>query len=114
MHESALAKQILDVALDIARSEGAQRITAVRGELTDAEDLQGESVAFHFTAHARGTVAERARLDLVVHRVRAQCTHCGTEYEPDHSIPFCPTCDSTAARITVPPGIAIHTIETAE
>lgn len=113
MHESALAKQILEVALDAARAAGATRVTSVRGDLTEAEDLRGESVAFHFSAHARGTAAESAQLDLTLHRVRAQCTHCGTEYEPDH-IPLCPLCESTAARITVPARLAIHSVETSD
>ena len=63
MHESQLARRVLDVVLARAREAGAVRVRTVRGRLGELEALSAAALAFHFRALARGTVAEDAELD---------------------------------------------------
>jgi hydrogenase nickel incorporation protein HypA/HybF len=111
MHESSIARQILNAAVARAREAGAGRVRAVRGWVAETESLSAESVGFHFEAHARGTPAEGARLDLAVSRIAARCTACNTVYEPDHHVLLCPSCGATEAELAREPGLGVESIE---
>ena len=111
MHESLLARQMLQVVLERAASEGAARVHRVHGWIAESESLRPESLQFHFAAHAAGTPAEGARLDLDLTFVPARCRACGAEYEPDHHVLLCPACGSTDGELLGPTGLGIDTIE---
>lgn len=111
MHESSLAQRILDVVLDRAAAARARRVRVVRGWIAETEALAPESLAFHFDARARGTIAEGARLELRLLHVDARCRACGGSYAPEHHILLCPTCGSTDGEVVAPTGIAIETLE---
>jgi hydrogenase nickel incorporation protein HypA/HybF len=114
MHESALAQRILDVVLERATSERAGRVRAVRGWLADTEAIAPESLAFHFAARARGTIAEGARLDIRLVHVEARCRTCGATYAPEHHVLLCAACGSSEGDVLAPTGIAIEALEIEE
>src|SRR5581483_3017481 len=89
MHESSLAKNVLDAVLARASADRATRVIAARGFLADVEAIDPESLAFHFAAHARGTIAEGARLEIARTLVKARCLSCRTEFEPGHLVALC-------------------------
>jgi|CZKU01.1.fsa_nt_gi hydrogenase nickel incorporation protein HypA/HybF len=111
MHESSLAKQVLDAVLAKASGEGAIRVTLVRGWLAETETLSKESIDFHFLALARGTAAEGARLELDRRRVDARCVACANIYTPEHHMTLCPVCDGTEAELLGPTGLCIESID---
>jgi hydrogenase nickel incorporation protein HypA/HybF len=111
MHESSLARQILDVVLVRASAEGAQRIRLVRGWVAETETLSAESLEFHFTAHARGTAAEDAKLELRLVHVQARCRSCPHTYAPEHHVLVCPACGSTEGDLLGDTGLGIDTVE---
>jgi hydrogenase nickel incorporation protein HypA/HybF len=76
VHEASLARQILAAVLERAAREQAVRIRAVRGWVAETEPLSLESLTFQFAAHARGTPADGAHLDLQLVRVEAHCRTC--------------------------------------
>ena len=86
MHESSLARQILDALLDRAGTAAAQRVRAVHGWIAENEVLSPQSLRLHFSAHARGTLAEGAKLELRLIHVEARCRACNTKYAPDHHL----------------------------
>jgi hydrogenase nickel incorporation protein HypA/HybF len=108
MHESALARRLLDAVLE--RAAGA-RVRAVRGWVADGEALSPESLAFHFAAHARGTLAEDARLELELTRVEARCVACRCTYAPEHHVALCPACGSADAELLGEAGLGLHALE---
>ena len=67
MHEAGIADRILEVVLARAAEAGALRIGVVEIEAGDDCGVAAEALAFHFAEHARGTLADGAR--LVVHDV---------------------------------------------
>ena len=111
MHESQLARQVLDAVLARADAEKATRILVVRAWLADPEGLSPESLRFHFAAHARGTLAEGARLGISITRIAARCRACGEVFETEEHVPVCPTCDATACDWTRPPGLGIDDMD---
>ncbi|MDC0720861.1 hydrogenase maturation nickel metallochaperone HypA/HybF [Nannocystis bainbridge] len=111
MHESSIARQILTAAIEQARVAGARHVSAVRGWVAETESLSADSVAFHFEACARGTLAEGARLVLSVSRIEARCGDCDLVYEPEHHVLLCPRCESTEAVLAREPGLGVESIE---
>jgi hydrogenase nickel incorporation protein HypA/HybF len=108
VHESSLARRILGVVLERA---GGSRVKVVRGWIADTEALSPGSLAFHFEAHARGTVAAGARLELELVHVEARCRACGDTYAPDHHVLSCPRCGSADGELLGKTGLAVETIE---
>lgn len=111
MHESTLARQVLDTVLQRAVSGGASRVRVVKGWVAETESLSADSLAFHFTAHARGTSAEGARLLLDLIHVEARCRTCGRTYAPEHHLLLCPGCGSTDGEQLGQTGLAVTSIE---
>jgi hydrogenase nickel incorporation protein HypA/HybF len=111
VHESSLARRILTVALERAGAGNKTRILAVRGWIADTESLSRESLAFHFAAHARGTRAAGARLDLRLVHVLARCKGCGQTYGPDHHVLLCPRCGSAEGELLGRTGLGLDALE---
>lgn len=108
MHESSLAKQIVNVALD--RAKGA-RVRAVRGWVAETETLSRESLSLHFAALTQGTLAEGATLDLAITHVEARCRACHATYAPEHHVLICPVCSSAEGEVLGRTGLGIDTVE---
>ena len=64
MHEAGIADRILEAVLARAVEAHARRITVVEIEAGEACGVSRESLAFHWTEHARGTIADGARLQV--------------------------------------------------
>ncbi len=111
MHESSLGKEVLRVVLARAEEEGVTRVRVVRGFIAETEHLEPEAIAFHFAAHARGTKAEGARLELSLRWVEAECQACRSHYQPDHHLLLCPQCGSTEGTVLGQTGLGVDSIE---
>jgi hydrogenase nickel incorporation protein HypA/HybF len=108
MHEASIARRLLDIVLATA---GSARVFEVRGWVAETEALSRDSLAFQFAAHARGTAAEDARLDLRIVRVDARCRACGGRYAPDHHVLLCPSCGAMDGELLGETGVGIDSIE---
>jgi hydrogenase nickel incorporation protein HypA/HybF len=86
----------------------------VRGRVAETESLSGESIELHFRAHARGTPAAGARLELQLVHVEARCRACGEIYRPEHHVLLCPRCGSLDGEALGEAGLWIESIELRE
>ena len=111
MHESSLAKRILTVVLEKASAASARRVRTVRGWIAETESLSPGALDFHFAAHARGTLAEGAQLDLRLVHLQAQCHACGLSYPPEHHLLLCPGCGSTDGRLLGRTGLGVDSVD---
>jgi len=111
MHEASLARQILNAVVDRARQADAARVRVVRGWVSETEALSADSLALHFAAEARGTVAEGARLELALEHVRARCRSCAHVYAPEHHLLVCPACGAGDADVLGRVGLGVDAIE---
>ena len=111
MHEASVAKQLLSVVLEHAGQTDARRITKVSGWVAETEALMPDALQFHFSAHAKDTLAARAVLDLELVHVSAHCNECGFEYKPEHHVTLCPECGSSDGTLLGKTGIGVDSIE---
>ncbi len=111
MHESALAKRILDIVLSQARCAGATRVRVVRGWVAETEALSAESLALQFGAHARGTEAESARLELRIVHVEARCRTCDRTFAPEHHVVVCPECGGVDGVLLGQTGVRLEGLD---
>lgn len=66
MHEASLMSNLMRRIGEIARAEGARRVTRVTVWLGALSNLTASHFSEHFEAAAAGTVAEGAQLDISV------------------------------------------------
>ncbi len=111
MHETQLARQLLEVVLREARTHALSRVARVRGFVAETEHLDPAGLDFHFRAHARGTAAEGARLELELRHVEARCSACATVYAPEHHLTLCPACGGTDATLLGRTGVGIEALD---
>ena len=83
---------------------------AVHGWIAENEVRSPQSLCFH-SAHARGTLAEGAKLELRLIHVEARCRACNTKYAPDHHLLLCPACGSTDGEVLGQTGLGIDALE---
>lgn len=113
MHESSLARQILELSLAAAARAGGARVAAVRGRVAETETLSRASLELHFHARAAGTPAEGARLDIELVHVEARCRACAAIYRPEHHVVLCTRCGSTDGELLGATGLWIASIDVA-
>ena len=66
MHEAHLMEGLLRRIAEVARGEGARRVTFVSVRLGALSHLSAAHFVEHFERSAAGTLAEGARLDVAV------------------------------------------------
>lgn len=110
MHESSLGKAVLEAVLERAEAEHASRVHKVSGWIAETESLDPSAIRFHFQAHARGTIAEGAELELRLHWVEAECNACHARYKPEHHLLLCPNCGSTDGKELGQTGLGLDSI----
>lgn len=64
MHEMSLLKGLMSQLDEIARRNAARRVTVVRLKLGPLAHIEPDHLREHFAEAARGTVADKARLDI--------------------------------------------------
>lgn len=64
MHEVSFLRRLFAQIDEVARQNGARRVTVVRLKLGPLAHIEPEHLREHFVAAARGTVADAARLDI--------------------------------------------------
>jgi hydrogenase nickel incorporation protein HypA/HybF len=111
MHESSLAKQMVEMALARASENGARVVRRVDGWVAETEKLSPESLRMHFQRHAQGTPAAEAALNLRLVHVGAMCDGCGEEYPPEHHLLVCPHCGHVGGKLLGRTGLGIEGLE---
>ncbi len=99
MHEVGLMQTALDIALEHAHREGAQRIHRITLRVGALSGTMPEALAFAFDVTTRGTPAEGARLEVERVPVVCRCSACAEEFEPPDIIFECPRCGQLSADV---------------
>jgi hydrogenase nickel incorporation protein HypA/HybF len=113
VHEAKLARQIVQLVIERAEREGARRVVAVHGWISETEALSSSSLAMYFAGHAQGTLAEGARLDFRLKHVKAQCRRCAKRYAPARHVMICPACGAAEADLMSNTGLGVDSIDVA-
>ena len=99
MHEMSLAVGVLQLVGVGARANAATGVTAVWLEIGALAQVEVEALRFCFDAVTRGTVAEGARLEIVIPPGLAWCMPCGRQVPITQRGDACPHCGSHQLQV---------------
>ena len=111
MHEMGIAQNILEIALEAAKREGAtkiSRIDLVAGELRGLVPMQ---MTFCFGIVAQNTIASSAYLNIEETPVTAHCEDCGADFKVEEYKYLCPKCSSANVKVTGGSELRVKDIE---
>ncbi len=100
MHEMSLCEGVLQVLQDNARSQGYQRVKTVWLEIGGLAGVELDAMRFSFDAVTRGTLAERAKLEIIEVPGEAWCMQCATTVAVQQRFDACPDCGSYQLQVT--------------
>ena len=113
MHEMALAESMLEIVETTARKNGAQRVLSVRLEIGALASVEAEALRFCFDAVTRGSLADRARLEIETTPGAAWCMACAdTVPVPALGAP-CPHCGGYQLAVSQGDAMRVKDIEVA-
>ena len=100
MHEMALATSVLQIVEDTAHRHGAGRVSAVRLEIGRLSHVEPEALRFSFDLVTRDSLADGARLEIVVTAGTAWCMRCSDSVALERFGDPCPCCGSYQLQVT--------------
>lgn len=107
MHELALTRSVVALALEHA---GGARITRVVLEIGELSGVLADAMRFCFDVCTRGTAAEGAILEVRAVPGRGRCRSCGAEFPLDRPFGTCP-CGSTDVELTAGTELRLRELE---
>jgi len=99
LHELSLTMNMIEIAEEHARREGATVITSVTMEIGALSGVMPEAMEFAFEACSQGTLADGATLEIRRIPALGRCRECGKESEMESLLDGCTACDSFALDI---------------
>ncbi|HEY9853603.1 MAG TPA: hydrogenase maturation nickel metallochaperone HypA [Leptolyngbyaceae cyanobacterium] len=99
MHEVSLMANTLDIALEHAQTQGAQKIHLLKMRVGALSGVVPEALEFAFDVCTQGTIAEGAKLEIDYLPVTCYCANCQLKFEPDDAIYECPVCHQISTDI---------------
>lgn len=94
MHEMSLAEGVLQVIEDNAKIKGFSRVKTVWLEIGELAGVEVESMRFCFDAVVKGTLADGARLEIIVSKGQGRCLTCSKMVPLQLRYDPCPLCGS--------------------
>lgn len=91
MHELSVVADLFTIIEEQARQAGATRVTRVRVLIGELSGVVPELFRTAFHSYKKGTIADKARLEVKITRVKFKCHGCGQEIKTgDISSPIFP------------------------
>jgi hydrogenase nickel incorporation protein HypA/HybF len=111
MHELSLIREMLDIALATAETQRARAIHRIHVRVGGMSGVVPEALSFAFPIAARGTLAERAVLDIEMIPVVAFCSNCESNFAPSDVVYLCPQCGEPSGEICSGNELSLHAME---
>lgn len=92
MHEMSIAMNIIEIAVQAARRQGAVQIKNIEVEVGSLAGVTVDSLEFCFEAACRNTPAQGANLQLHIVQACGRCSGCGLETSINSFFDQCPEC----------------------
>ncbi len=100
MHEMAICQGIVEVLEEQALSQHFQRVEKVRLEIGPMAGVEIAAIRFCFDAVAKGTVANKAVLEIIETKGEAWCMSCSENITVTGRYEACPDCGSYQLQVT--------------
>ncbi len=111
MHELSLVASIFEILEDESRAHGAARVTAVVLKVGAMSGAVPDLLESAFEAYRAGTLAEGARLEIVVVPVKLRCPDCGGSTVREDANFACAACGSRRVEIIEGRDLVVDRIE---
>ncbi|MHB1619400.1 MAG: hydrogenase maturation nickel metallochaperone HypA [Sulfuricella sp.] len=92
MHEMSLAEGVLQVIEDNAKINGFSRVKTVWLEIGELAIVEVEAMRFCFDSVVKGTLADGARLEIIITQGKGHCLDCGKTVPIQLRYDPCPLC----------------------
>jgi hydrogenase nickel incorporation protein HypA/HybF len=113
MHELAIAQSMVEIIEATARVERVTRVDEVRLVVGALSAVDPQALRFCFDVVTRGTVAERAALEIATEAASAWCGRCGEGFAVSELPPVCARCGQDGSDLQGGTGIRIAQMEVA-
>lgn len=111
MHELALARSVVEIALEEARKAGARRVRRIRLDIGELSCVEAEAIEFCFFAVTAGTAAEGAALEIARPEGAGWCADCSRTIVLHERFAPCPDCGGGRVRMTSGDELRIRDME---
>ncbi len=100
MHEMSLCESIVQILEENAKSQGFAKVKTVWLEIGGLSGVEPEAMRFSFDAVTRGTLADRARLEIIEVPGQAWCLQCARNVAVKQRFDACPDCGGYQLQVT--------------
>jgi hydrogenase nickel incorporation protein HypA/HybF len=111
VHELSLIASVFDILEEKAREHGASRVTAVVLQVGRMSGVVPDLLESAFDSYKKGTLAEGARLEIVIVPVKLRCPDCGGASVREDADFSCAACGSRRVEIVEGREIVVEKIE---
>jgi len=111
VHELSLVASVFDILEEKAREHGAARVTKVVLKVGVMSGVVPDLLEPAFDSYKKGTLAEEARLEIVIVPVKLRCPDCGGETAREDTDFSCAACGSRRVEIVAGRDLTVETIE---
>lgn len=113
MHELSLCESVLQVLEQQAKVENYQTVTAVYLEIGALSGVEPDAMRFCFDSVVKGSLAEKAQLEIIEIAGQAWCSACNTNVFIEQRYQSCPNCGSYPLQINDGDQMRIKQLEVA-
>lgn len=113
MHEMSLCEGVLRILEDNARSQCYRQVKAVWLEIGDLAGVETGALRFGFDVVTRGTLADKARLEIIGVPGEAWCMQCSRTVPVKQRFDACPHCGSYQLQVTGGDEMKVRELEVA-
>ena len=99
MHEMSIAINLVDLSVQTAQQNKAEKINSMVLELGTMAGVEREALEFCFESACKGTIAEGSKLEILTIRGTGLCENCGNQFECDQIADPCPKCGKNVFNI---------------
>ena len=100
MHELSIAQELVRMAEEAARANGARKVREVRLRLGALSGVMEDALRLGYEAACRDTLLEGSRLVIEPAPVRIHCPRCGRDVEPEGlQLMYCPVCGAAGGTL---------------
>ena len=99
MHEMSIALNIVTIACDEAKKDGAQSISRIDLDIGILAGVMIDSLQFCYESACKGTLAEGSTLAINEITAKASCQNCMHTFEINDFMAICPQCQGYKINI---------------
>ena len=112
MHEFSIVQSIIEIAINSARLNHADTISAVEVEVGQASGVVAEALEFAWESARKDTLLQNASLVIRHIPVLVLCRSCLNKYQPGDILDVCPVCGEVNPEILSGKELRVNAIVT--